>query len=106
MYCVIKSVVHIGDKTEANGLPRRYAYLAGTKSIAYEYLKKIYQRDLESISKNKECEILGYGINDISRRASIEYIDNRLLGDVAYQYTYTEYMAIEGREIVKLKSEE
>lgn len=104
MYCVIKSVIHIGDRTEANGLPRRYAYLTGTRKIACEYLKRIYQRDLELLSKDIDCKFLGYGIGTNGRRATIEYIDKRLISQT-YRYTYVEYFAIEGHEIVKLSDE-
>lgn len=101
MYCVIKSVVHIGDRTEVNGLPRRYAYLAGTRKIACEYLKNIYQRDLELLSRDTDCKFLGYGIGTNNRRATIEYVDKKLVNQ-SYQYTYVEYIAVEGHEIVKL----
>lgn len=107
MYCVIKTITHVGSTTEATGVTKVHVYFCHTKNLAGAYVRKKYDERLTTIlKKSKEnhstVEFKDCGIRGNNTWSNITYIDKNLLGETGYKYTAEEMLVARGKEILDL----
>lgn len=107
LYCVVKTVIHIGSTTEATGISIPSVYYCKTKKLACAYLEKRYNDKSTSIRrsdkiKSSGMEFINCGINGDKTWCNIEYKVKNLTGDTGYLHTQEEMRVVRAQEILNL----